>query len=330
MLPLPEGWGAPSVVEDRIVADGVLLHRAGLSSIAPSGEEITGSAAGPSSDVLARGEFELLERAATLEAIRARRPLTVRDRAGAAIDAIAADDLFPASDEPVRWRYARSNGVALHASWEDACDRALWELVERDRVLRSWYGAIAPRRVGFDVAASPLAGAASIAFEAYVFDDPDGPAWSAGIAAAAVIGFPCREEVPLVVGYGARPDLAAAVAAAAGEAAQLLAFLWGEALPSSEPEPGPTPMHHLEHLLWVETAPRLRRWLEGAHRTFARPGGDRPAEAAAAPRFADLTPAWPTRLRVARAIAPGLTPLTFGDAPLAAHLPDELRLHPIA
>lgn len=330
MLPLPDGWSAPSLVEDVIVADGVSLRRAGLCSTAPSGEEVTGSAAGVSGDVVARGRFELLERASTVEAIRRDGEALVRDRDGQDIAAIATRELFPISDAPDRWRPARSSGVALHAGWRDACDRALWEVVERDRVLRSWYGAAAPRCEAFDAAAHGLGATSRYDWEAHRFVDDDPPPWSDGIVVVGVFGFPRDAGVPLVLGYGARPDASAATAAAAAEAAQLLAFLWGEDLPTTPPAPGPTPMHHLENLLWSGTAPRLRRWLAGEHVRWGGAAPRRPPADPGGPRYADLTPGWmPDGLRVARAIVPDATPLAFGDAPGAAHLPAELRIHPI-
>lgn len=328
MRPLPDGWTAPSLVTDAIVADGLLLHRAGLCATAPTGEEITGSAAGARPDVVERGTFELLERASTLEVIRGRHDVVVRGRDGVATGAVPSEHLFPTSEQPERWRHARSNGVALHATWQDACDRALWELVERDRVLRSWYGEGAPRRVGLDAVALGLT-TTSYAWEAHVFDDPGAPAWADGIVAAGVFGFPRAGAGPLAVGYAARTTEADAIAAAAAEAAQLLAFLWGEELPACPPTPGPTPMHHLDHLLWVEGTARLRAWLDGGHRAY---GGTAPQapRAGIPPRFADLTPGWLAGLQVARAFTSDVLPLTFGDAPLAAHLPVDLRMHPIA
>ena len=88
-------------------------------------------------------------------------------------------------------------------------------------------------------------------------------------------------------------------------------------------------LHHLDHLLWVEGTARLRAWLDGGHRDHGR-AWLRPARPGVAPRFADLTPGWLGDLRVARAFTPDVLPLTFGDAPLAAHLPAELRTHPTA
>lgn len=339
MRPLPEGWSTPTTVDDTIVADGVTLHRAGVASTAPHGEEITGSAAGPRADVVKRGWFELLERVATLEALRAPRRWLVHSRSGDPAGSRDHAALFPESDDPARWRFARSSGVALHASWGAACERARWELVERDRVTRSWYGEIDPRSLAFDVKETPLGGCLSYVWEAYLFDDDGSASWSAGVHAVGVVGFPRRAELPLVVGWGARGDVQAALGAAIVEASQMLAFLWGEALPDTPPPPGPTAMHHLEALIAPGTATRLRAWLDGEHRRWSSSKRVRatPASIPEGPRgdapvtFVDLTPAWlGGGLRVAKAVCDAAMPLAFGEAPWAAHLPRELRCHPIA
>jgi hypothetical protein len=327
---LPSVWSEPEVVCDSIVADGVELRRAGLASTGPSGEEVTGSAAEAGSSPVARGYFELLERASTLEFLKDRRSnYELRTSDGRRAGFAEANDVLPESDDPARWRYARSNGVALHADWASACDRALWELAERDRLLRAWYGEICPERLAASANGSPLEGTSSYEWIACAFPEPDGATWSRGIHVTGVFGFPLRSEAPFVVGYGARPDRDAALHAAVGEATQLLAFLWGEEIPDAAPELGPTPMHHLERLLFRERHETLRRWLDGDHLRFGGGSGQRrvsPAPTA----YLDLTPPWMgDGFHVAKAIQPSAMPLSFGDAPFGAHLPHELRGHPI-
>jgi hypothetical protein len=328
---LPDGWSEPAVVEDTIVADGVRIHRAGLSSVSPGGEEVTSSAAEAGTSPAERCRFELLERVCTMEALRAP-PLfcELEDAAGELVGFCPGAEAFPESDEPARWRYARSNGVALHAGWSSACSRAMWELCERDRVLRAWYGETVPERLTEAACASVLTTARSFSFRAYAFPEPEGGRWSRGVHVAGVFGFPRRPGVPLVYGYGARDDLASAVEAAEREALQLLAFLWGEDIPAEVPQVAPTPLYHLERFLCPKSHDLLLRWLEGDHvrhragRRQIAPTDDRVA-------FVDLTPSWlGGGLRVAKAISCDAAPLAFGEAPFSAHLPPELRSHPIA
>jgi hypothetical protein len=327
--PLPEGWSKLEVVEDVVVADGVELRRAGLCSTGPDGEAVTGSAVEAAGSPVNRSYFELLERMSTLDMIRSRRSsyAAVTADGGPAGDR-AARDVFPESDEPARWRFARSNGVALHTDWRSASLRALWELAERDRVLRAWYGETRPERLAFSADATPLAGARSYDWRAYSFPDGKGMDVSNGVKVVGVFGFPAFDRVPFVCGYGARPELHDALETAVREATQLLGFLWGEPPLERLPEPAPTALHHLEHYQWPGHHDVLRGWLEEGHERFSREMTRRPAFSEVA--FVDLTPAWlGGGLRVAKAVCPAAMPLAFGDAPFAAHLPPELRVHPI-
>lgn len=328
--PLPEGWAVPTFVEDVVVVERLALHRSGVVSSGPDGVEVTGSAASVQGSCCARSYFELLERVSTLESMKdgGLRQLWTRDRVRAG-EASAAET-FPVSDEPSRWRYAKSNGVALHVDWSTACYRALCELVERDRVLRSWYGETRPRRLAREELGLALATSESYEVRAYEFLAPSADALCGDeLAVAGVFGFPRRGGVPFVSGYGARANLPSALAAALGEALQMLAFVSGEEIPAQEPAREPTPLAHLDHLLWPERHELLKGWLEGDHLPFGG-GSRRVAGPHAAPLFVDLTPSWLAGgLMVAKAISGAAAPLAFGDAPFAQHLPPALRIHPI-
>jgi hypothetical protein len=328
--PLPEGWTPLEVVEDVVLTDGIEIHRAGAASVGPDGEEVTGAAASTKSSPSARSYFELLERVSTLEALRSKRSryeLKTSDGHGAG--EVANAEAFPESHEPTRWRYARSNGVALHDDWTTACTRAFWELAERDRLLRAWYGTVLPERLSFALATSPFRHATAFEFRAYSFRETGEHSFSRGIEVVGLFGFPLREGTPLVMGFGARPDPSHALDAASAEALQGLAFLWGEPTPQSLPAIGPTAGHHLDRFQWRGNHENLRLWLDGAH---MRHGAINVPRGTALPlAFIDLTPPWlGGGMRVAKAVCGMATPLTFGDAPLGRHLPPELQTHPIA
>jgi len=326
-FPLPEGWSEPERVEDTIDADGLVLHRVGLASSSGK-DQAVGSAADWGGSPAMRARFELLERIALLEASRSDgASFVVRSTTGQPIGQLVRDDVFPVSDDPGRWSYARSNGVALHTDWRRAGASAVQELVERDRVQRSWLGETSPRALSFDLASSPLSRTRSYSWSAYAFPS----ATEMPIAALEVVGvfgFPLTTAAPLAFGYGARPTLEDALGAATREAAQLLAFVWDEPIPHRLAEPEPTPMAHLERFQFPEMHGILRRWLDGAHARHARRS---PSSAAGSPlQLVDLTPPWLGEgLRVARAIGGFTIPMTFGQSPFFAHLPPELRIHPI-
>jgi hypothetical protein len=327
---LPDGWSPPELVTDDVVVDGVELRRAGLSSVAPTGEEVTGAAVEVTSSPIPRGSFELLERASILDALLRPQPsYELFGSDGARIGRRVAGDVFPESPDPARWRYARSNGVAIHQDWERAAEGAWLELLERDRVLRAWYGETRPVRVEGCADEGPLARTKSYEWVAYAFPEPSPPdAASRQVDVVGVFGFPETATAPLVCGYGARSGRGAALAAATREALQQLGFLWGEPVADAPPVSAPTPLFHLEHFQWPAHREGLRRWLEVGHEHLWR--GTR----ASGPRdigFVDLTPPWlEGGLRVAKAVADGALPLTFGDCPFATHLPCDLRTHPIA
>jgi hypothetical protein len=325
--PLPDGWSPLEKVEDVVDADGARLHRVGLASKSAYGEAV-GSAADWCGPPVHRSAYELLERAALLEAAAAPDVFWVlRAPSGASTGVVRTAQVFPASPEPSVWAHARSNGVALHADWRMACERAELELVERDRLQRSWLGEIAPCRLTLEPLPAPLSWTRSYAWSAYAFPATAGA--DPGVHVIGVFGFPTAPTAPLVFGYGARRAVADARDAAIREAAQLLAFLWGEPLPESLPDPGTTAMAHLERFQFPPMQEHLRRWLAGEHTAYCR--SPSATDGPRAPlEFVDLTPPWMKGgLRVCRAVGGSALPLTFGRSPIFERLPVDLRMHPI-
>jgi len=323
--PLPvEGFGFETFADTAIVC-GVPIHLAGFATEF-DGECITGSAAALDEAPVFRAYMELVERLSLLLSMRNGDPIPLRDADGARIGFVPASHVFPESTEPLRWKWARSNGVAIAASWCDAARRARWELIERDRVLRSFYGEMAPTLVDVAPLRWPLG--ADYGFQSYAFDAP----FQDGTRVAGVFGFP-RRNGPLVYGFGARATIEEAVDAARSECAQRLGFLFGEAIPDAAPAPSPTPDFHQEHFLYPGHHGKVRRWLEGGHEkyrgclneSYVRPPGE--------PLYADLTPSvLEGRLYVARALPSGHVPLAFGvGLPLlTTSAPSDIAVHPIA
>lgn len=294
--PLPAGASAPQLFADTVTIAGREVRRVGLAA-AVGGAEVTGSAAALDGSPLARAYFELLERASLLEAEGREHPL--RDARGRVVGRHREDAPPAATDAAAR--PARSNGLALHLTWEEACRRAALELTERDRVLSAWYGEL-------PVAPAPPPG---------LLAPLDTHEWRAcaireeGDAAevAAVIGFPLHPELPLARGFAAAASPGEALDAAAREAVQNLAFLWDEPVPAAAPVSAPSPMFHLDYYLFPEHHAHLARWLEGAH---YRPSPRAPR--AGEVRFVDLTPACLRgKLFVARALREGARALVFGE-----------------
>lgn len=332
-LPLPAGWSAPELFVDTVALEGargrVEVRRAGLQARGPDGTEVTGSAAELDGDPLPRAWYELLERVAIVEATGAPRPRV--DAGGHPTGAfhVSAPDRERPRGEGAR-RAARSNGVALHRSFEAARDAARRELVERDLVLGSWYGELPLRRGVCPARLGPFTGHD---WQVRLVRDPDGVA--PDLVAAVVVGFPRRSTAPLARGFAAAPDAHAAADAAAREALQNLAFLWDEPVPVAAPTPSPTPFFHLDYYLVPAHHEALRAWLDrDAASSRPRPrteprAGRRPGRTAGAVSYVDLTPACLSgAARVVRAVATSTRPLVFG--PAAPPVAPTFCVHPIA
>lgn len=326
-LPLPEGWSLSERVDDVVQVEALTIRRAGLCATSEHGQAV-GSAAALAEDPTPRATFELLERIGLLEAIRpSDTGVRLRTASGEDLGNVPVEEVFPLSDAPNRWAFARSNGVSLHVDWTSACNGAVRELTERDRVLRAWLGQTQAIRIDGAVAPLMVSGVPSYDWRAYLFPPPEAPAIRPDLEVVGVFGFPRARHVPFVFGYGAGTHRSDAVRSAETEALQLLAFLWGEPIPDVAPEPLPVPMTHLETYQVRAQLETVLQWLDEGHAAYHRPVRCVASESV---RFADLTPSWLSgRLHVAKATCPAAIALTFGRSPLFAHLPSHLQIHPI-
>lgn len=327
-LPLPEGWSLSERVDDVVLVEGLTIRRAGLCATSEHGQAV-GSAAGVGEDPTQRATFELLERIALLEAARSsEKEFPLLSASGEELGRALSPEVFPPSDAPDRWAFARSSGVSLHTDWTSASEGAARELIERDRVLRAWMGQTLAVRIPNGAASSMFSDTPSYDWRTYLFPAGEAPVTRPDVEVVGVFGFPKAPHMPLVFGYGARSSRSEALLAAQREALQLLAFLWGEPIPDVAPDPVPVPMTHLETYQVRDRHETLLRWLEEGHAAHHRPLPSVAADHTF--RYADLTPPWLTgRGRVARALCPAAIPLAFGRSPLLAHLPSHLQIHPI-
>jgi hypothetical protein len=328
--PLDARWGEPTVFVETTDVAGVQIHVAGIYVRDQQGDVATGSAGDLVESPLDRAYFELLERASILamSGVQVRR-LPTRSASGLQREHVDMDLVAPANVDSARWRYSKSNGVAVAQTWDEACSRAQWELIERDRILRSWYGELVPVRAVLPPGLLPTELCTVYSFEAYLFPDPN----DSDVDVAGVFAFPKRDDAPLLYGFGARPSSRHALVVALGECIQRLGFLWGEDIPVEQPDRSPTPDFHQEFFLWRGSHDGLRDWLKGRHkelgvelhRSKTAPGRER--------RFVDLTPPeLSLKLFVAKALAESEIPLVFGDGhpAVAGELPDNLRVHPVS
>jgi hypothetical protein len=326
--PLGAEWSRPRLFTETVSLGTLRLNLCGLSTES-SGEGVTGSAANLDHVPLLRAYFELVERATLVSAGREpNRKFIVKDVGGRTVSRAPSCRVFPQSTDPAR-RFARSNGVAVGASWTMACRAAHWELVERDRVLRSWYGETRPCPLALP--SLPWLGALEEYFDllAYVFPEASGDRHGTAIG---VFSFPRSDLHPLAYGFAADRTSARAFERAAAECLQRLGFLWGEELPTEEPQAAPTAEYHQEVYLQPRMCQRVREWLAGVHARTPCTIQQR-ADTSIAPEFADLTPE-PLRgeVFVAKALPRCEVDLIFGRGHPAVlgPVPEAFQVHPIA
>jgi hypothetical protein len=325
--PLDPAWQRPQLFAETTLVAGIRVELCGLSTRRAE-TCATGSAAAVGEQPLARAYFELIERTSILQALLAPEScLCVRRRDRKPVGERGRACIFlPAPD--ANCNYARSNGVAVGLDWSSACDAARRELIERDRVLRSWYGEATPLRV--DLPTQRLSGLSTeYEIEAYRFAQPAG---DDATCVAAVFAFPRRDTRPIGYGFGAHEDERLSIDKAARECLQRLGFLWGEALPSSEPAFVPNAEYHQEFYLQPWTERRLRAWLAGDHVPLRC--GIRQHERVCRERaYADLTPKHlKKKLCVVKALPLSEIELAFGRGhpQVEPPLPEALLVHPIA
>lgn len=310
----------------RVKVGTLELFMVGLVAHTPEGAAVTGAAADDRGFPIDRAYFELLERLAIFAARVRSEPFVVRDRSGRAKGSLSQARLFPADAKPECLRTSLSNGVALHATWPLACEAALCELIERDRVLRSFAGEFVPVSVPDASPKLTRALRKHYVVETYTFGPKRAKLTH---VVSGLFMFPRQLSLPLVCGFGCGADLAHAASSAQREALQRLAFLWGEALPDCPPPPAASPDYHQEYYLYPPHHALLRRWLDGKQRRArAKSQATRTPLLDQEPvRFVDLTtPELSGALWVARAVSRRAAALRFGRARSS----DERAPHPIS
>lgn len=324
---MPEGWGNVEVFSHTCTIGEVELRLFGLASKHSNGELVTGSAVEMTAFPIARSYFELLERASVSEAKR--RPShsysvfgenrEVRGQWG-------VQEVFPSSDLPTQWVYSNSNGCAVQETWSAAAKKARYELMERDALLRSWYGEFAPISVEIPPPCQVLYGALQEYYDFEVRLFPSSATQQQGVYALGVFGFPKGRLNPRVYGSAVAESVEEAITLANKEILQSLGFLWGESIPETLPVHSPTPSFHQEYFLYPESIDRVRAWL---HAESAPPKSRTPSRNFEC-IYVDLTPpGLQSKICVVKAISENAIPLTFGGCPFFVHTQtDERVIHP--
>ncbi len=325
-FPFPSPWKKPELFVDQFVLGEDGLELVGLAS--QNGfETVTGSAADFKHPPLARAYFELLERISVVEAEGAPQlPLTLRTQDGKPFCTKRWPELdsVPNSSQS---RNSRSNGVSVAMDWQQATQSAYGELVERDRILSSWFGTQDPRPLPDSKHLIPSSWQAEFDFELVEFPatkkkDP--------YHVFGAFCFPKRLEIPRGYGFGAARDREDAIDHAVKECAQSVGFLWGEEIPSLQLPFKATPDYHQDFYLQPRNVETLRQWINLGHKRYR---SDYKSPEVSTPLFVEITPKHLIgKLVVVRAIDIQKMPLYFGiHEPLIPEgFPWELRIHPVA
>ena len=324
-FPLPTGWSAPELYQEEFRLGDFSLALVGLSSTRNTGEEVTGSTAAHEEDI-DRAYFELLERCELIEAFRrVDTSFPLLGQGGERSErTLPYAEVFPADAAKGEWKNAKSNGVAIHRDFARASRAALLELVERDRVLRSWFGEIKPAPI------PPLTSANAENLRSFELWSYSFPAPGESIEVAGTFGFPLVPHMPVIFGFGAAENLPDAQNASLREMFQRLGFVYDETFAFAQPSFAPSADFHLEWFLREQSRGELSRWLAGAH-ALAVGGGSVKHPALGEPVFVELANA-PGKFSLVKAIQPGRLPLRFGHgyADLFPHFPTRLATHPIS
>jgi len=322
--PLPLGWTEPEVTEHRFQWKSLNVNLIGLCSQNKEGVSVTGSSGDLKMTPILPAYFELLERICILEArSKKQEKFWTKSVAGLKLKSLPFDEVFPESPEPSVWTYAKSNGVALGTDFKRASENAHFELLERDQILRSWYGEFEPERYDINI---------DCLFELKSEYDIAVYRFGTKCKVFGVFGFPRFPNRPLVFGFGAGKTIQYAVKKATREFCQRLGFLWEEPITNKLPLFSPTPDYHQDFYLVPSQIRKIKEWLSGEKR-------NKPLKSAFSKRgktkilYVDLTPSClKGKVHVLKAYSNEMMPLTFGlgNPRLTSRLSKDILLHPIA
>lgn len=209
---------------------GLKFKNAGVAVKLESGLEFFGASSSQTGSVLVYAAYECLERFTIL-----------------------TQERIP-SFESNSFRYALSNGVALHQTFEKASKNAYLELLERNEILKSWYYNTPIKHLSSD--SVNFGEEINQKYEILVVDFSNTPQ-------AHVIGIfalPKSEEVNLIYGFGCAVNLSEAINKAQKEFITRLGFLWDQA-PDEEYSNKNSSSYHQEFYLRKENLPYIKEWL---------------------------------------------------------------------
>lgn len=230
---LPKGWKLIEEVEDTINVGEMKIYRSGL--FAKNKEKVSLGAASGITSQRSRAYYELLERIYLQEKNR--------------VD----------STEVKEYTFSITNGAAIHTCPELAKTSSVNELIERDRILRSWYGFSDPKELVDDkFQISEISKIYDI--KLFEFLDENDP--RSDIKVMGIFLYPKNESDHFLFGFGASDSIEKAFFKTKDELITRLSFLWQEEIEENY-EFSPTSGHHQEFYLDKNNQLWIDDWLTG-------------------------------------------------------------------
>ena len=267
------GWTFEPAFKENLNVCGIPIYGVGLSANHPEFGEMIGAAASIGDSPDDRAYFELCERITIIENIK-KGPdscFEIRDLEGVSRSLRRASDVFGKEvfEHPPesKFQLSKSNGIALHDSWEDACYGAAKEALERHHILNSWLGRVKPKLIDHP-RESGLANLKDL-YEVSYYLLGHSTVETLDESFFTVVAYfkPKSEkidEIPVLYAFACEKTLDLAIRKAELELTQRLCFLWDEEIPKKEPDFMANPYYHQEFYLLPKNINILDFWLEGS------------------------------------------------------------------
>lgn len=321
-------WKKIDEFKDEVTVGEKLIYLAGVAWKNVEEKVATGSAASDEMLPQDRAYFELFERIIALESLQ-EKEFPLFDRNNSSLKKVPNHFIFPNHGDT--FKYSISNGMAFHTEASLAREKARSELIERDRVLRSWYGETKPLKIQlplhFQQKMAPLSQLYQI--EAFHFTPLHTDAESLEYSVTGIFALPRNEKHPLVYGLGCHKGIEESIDHAWGECLQRMGFLINEEKITKLGEFTPTALYHQDYYLTKVGEQKIYDWLAHGNKSNLK----FPKPQISQIKFADITPLSlrGSNIIVYRAIEENHIPLIFGKNYQLHNqlIPFELQIHPI-
>ena len=334
-LPNQDGWKMEKPFIEKLSLGKIESYMVGLQATHPMLGDVTASAVAQDQPPEEKAWFELMERIGIVRAMASDAvDLKVKPFSGDEISYLSKSIVFPSLIQPetTDFQHSKSNGIALHNTWENACRHAAYEAIERHFVLSTWLGTRRPRILK---KAEPKFESLSGMYEVcqVEFGSTQVPSIRERVYSCGVFLLPrmfsSKKKVPFVFGCGGHGSLKEALDKAEREALQRLSFLWGEDIPMEEPSFSPDPLYHQELYLWPKKHQMIKDWIQGRYFEEDTSIDDGEIDLA----FVDLSEySLNDEHFIAKAFSEKIIPLVFGKPEIGPFkgLDTARKVHPIA